>query len=41
VYFLHNEVESIEPHARELEELVPEARIGIAHGQMPERELER
>jgi len=41
VYFLHNEVESIERSARELEELIPEARIGIAHGQMPERELER
>jgi transcription-repair coupling factor (superfamily II helicase) len=34
VYFLHNDVETIE-HARELSELVPEARIGIAHGQMP------
>jgi len=41
VYFLHNEVESIERTARELEELVPEARIGVAHGQMAERELER
>jgi len=41
VYFLHNEVESIERTARELEELVPEARIGIAHGQMAERELEK
>ncbi|MGN2244385.1 transcription-repair coupling factor [Frateuria sp. GZRR33] len=41
VYFLHNEVESIERTARELQELIPEARIGIAHGQMPERELER
>ncbi|MGN2245956.1 transcription-repair coupling factor [Frateuria sp. GZRR35] len=41
VYFLHNEVDSIERTARELEELIPEARIGIAHGQMPERELER
>ena len=40
VYFLHNEVESIERTVRELEELVPEARIRIAHGQMPERELE-
>jgi transcription-repair coupling factor (superfamily II helicase) len=34
-------VESIERKARELEELVPEARIRIAHGQMPERELEQ
>ncbi|WP_049623187.1 transcription-repair coupling factor [Frateuria defendens] len=41
VYFLHNEVESIERSARELQELIPDARIGIAHGQMPERELER
>jgi transcription-repair coupling factor (superfamily II helicase) len=41
VYFLHNEVESIERMARELGELVPEARIRIAHGQMPERELEQ
>jgi transcription-repair coupling factor (superfamily II helicase) len=41
VYFLHNDVESIGRMQRELENLVPEARIGIAHGQMPERELER
>jgi transcription-repair coupling factor (superfamily II helicase) len=41
VYFLHNEVDSIEKQARELAELVPEARIRIAHGQMPEKELER
>jgi transcription-repair coupling factor (superfamily II helicase) len=41
VYFLHNEVDSIERTARELEALIPEARIGVAHGQMPERELER
>ena len=40
VFFLHNEVESIERTVRELQELVPEARIRIAHGQMPERELE-
>ena len=40
VYFLHNEVQSIERTVRELEELVPEARIRIAHGQIPERELE-
>jgi len=40
VYFLHNEVESIERTVREIEALVPEARIRIAHGQMPERELE-
>ena len=41
VYFLHNDVESIGRMQRELQELVPEARIGVAHGQMPERELER
>jgi len=41
VYFLHNEVETIEKQARELEELIPEARVVVAHGQMPERELER
>ena len=41
VYFLHNEVESIERMARELQVLVPEARIRVAHGQMPERELEQ
>jgi transcription-repair coupling factor (superfamily II helicase) len=41
VYFLHNDVESIGRIQRELQELVPEARIGVAHGQMPERELER
>src|SRR5690606_11088673 len=41
VYFLHNDVESIGRMHRELQELMPEARIGVAHGQMPERELER
>ena len=41
VYFLHNDVESIGRMQAQLQALVPEARIGIAHGQMPERELER
>lgn len=41
VYFLHNEVKSIEKRAQEIQELVPEARIAIAHGQMRERDLER
>ncbi|HET8731619.1 MAG TPA: transcription-repair coupling factor, partial [Moraxellaceae bacterium] len=41
VYYLHNEVESIEKCSQELQALVPEARIGIAHGQMRERELEQ
>jgi transcription-repair coupling factor (superfamily II helicase) len=40
-YYLHNEVDSIEKCAQELQALVPEARIGIAHGQMRERELEQ
>jgi transcription-repair coupling factor (superfamily II helicase) len=40
VYFLHNEVETIKHRRDKLAELVPEARIAIAHGQMPERELE-
>lgn len=41
VYYLHNEVKTIEKVARELQELVPEARIGVGHGQMRERELEQ
>lgn len=41
VFFLHNDVKTMDKMARELEHLVPEARIEIAHGQMPERELER
>ncbi|HEB28076.1 MAG TPA: transcription-repair coupling factor, partial [Porticoccus sp.] len=41
VFYLHNEVKSIEKTARELQELVPEARIEIAHGQMRERQLEK
>lgn len=41
VYYLHNEVKDIERKARELAELAPELRIGIGHGQMPERELEQ
>jgi transcription-repair coupling factor (superfamily II helicase) len=41
VFFLHNEVKSMEKMARQLAELIPEARIEIAHGQLPERELER
>ncbi len=40
VYFLHNEVDTIEKTAKEIEEIVPEARIAIGHGQMRERELE-
>ncbi|WP_339462340.1 transcription-repair coupling factor [Pseudomonas sp. EA_105y_Pfl2_R69] len=41
VYYLHNDVKTIEKCASELAELVPEARIGIGHGQMRERELEQ
>lgn len=41
VYYLHNEVDTIEKTARELEKLVPSARISVAHGQMRERDLER
>ncbi len=40
VYFVHNEVDTIEKITRELGELMPEARIRFAHGQMPDRELE-
>ncbi|WP_018981395.1 transcription-repair coupling factor [Salinimonas chungwhensis] len=40
VYFLHNEVETIERTAEEVAEIVPEARVAIGHGQMRERELE-
>ena len=39
-FFLHNRVESIEEAAEHLRQLVPELRIIVAHGQMPERELE-
>ncbi|GLQ75456.1 transcription-repair coupling factor [Vibrio penaeicida] len=41
VYFLHNQVETIDKVAADLEKLIPEARITVAHGQMRERELER
>src|SRR6185312_864591 len=41
VYFLHNDVATIEKTARDLEKLLPEARVGVAHGQMRERELEQ
>ncbi|MEI6038710.1 MAG: transcription-repair coupling factor [Actinomycetes bacterium] len=40
VFFVHNRVDSIDAMAARLHDLVPEARIGIAHGQMSERELE-
>ena len=40
-YYLYNEVETIENRRDELEQLLPEARIAVAHGQMRERDLER
>lgn len=40
-FFLHNKVRNIEQIAREVSELVPAARIRVAHGQMPKRELEK
>lgn len=41
VYYLHNEVKTIEKTARDLEELIPEARVIVGHGQMRERQLEQ
>src|SRR5260370_6703443 len=41
VYFLHNEVDSIERMRERLVRLLPEARIAVAHGQLRERDLER
>src|SRR5918994_817307 len=41
VFYLHNRVESIERAARRLRELVPEARVAVAHGQLGEDALER
>lgn len=41
VYFLHNDVSTIHKKVMEIKEIVPEARIAAAHGQMHERELER
>ncbi|HXB56993.1 MAG TPA: transcription-repair coupling factor [Vicinamibacteria bacterium] len=41
VYFVHNRVESIYSVASLLQRLVPEARLAVAHGQLPERELEK
>lgn len=40
VYFLHNNVETIQKIAEQLQEAIPQARIGIGHGQMRERQLE-
>ncbi|MCA8864434.1 transcription-repair coupling factor [Halomonas sp. SBBP1] len=41
VYVLHNEVKTIENSAEKIRELIPEARVAVAHGQLPERSLER
>jgi transcription-repair coupling factor (superfamily II helicase) len=41
IYFLHNDIETIEQMATELQQLVPAAQLRIAHGKMRERELER
>jgi len=41
VFFVHNRVETIEKIAGQLRELVPEASLAVAHGQMAERELEK
>jgi transcription-repair coupling factor (superfamily II helicase) len=41
VYFVHNRVESIYSLAHMVQKLVPEARVAVAHGQMPEAELEK
>ena len=41
VYFVHNEIRTIERRAQEINELIPNVRIAIGHGQMREQELER
>ncbi len=41
IYFLHNEVKTIEKITHDIRELVPDARIEFAHGQMPEKQLEQ
>jgi transcription-repair coupling factor (superfamily II helicase) len=41
LYFVHNEVQSIEKTADELRQLIPEAKIRVGHGQMRERDLEQ
>ncbi|MBI1987319.1 MAG: transcription-repair coupling factor [Nitrospinae bacterium] len=41
VFFVHNRTENIEAMRKSLQQLVPQVRVGIAHGQMPERDLER
>lgn len=41
IYFLHNDVATIEKQAHYLQKLVPDLKIAIGHGQMPEKQLER
>jgi transcription-repair coupling factor (superfamily II helicase) len=41
VFFVHNRVRNLSSWARYVQEMVPQARVAMAHGQMPERELER
>jgi transcription-repair coupling factor (superfamily II helicase) len=41
VFYLHNEVKTIDKTAEHLKALIPEARVCVAHGQLPERELEQ
>ncbi|MGD9732500.1 MAG: transcription-repair coupling factor [Desulfamplus sp.] len=41
IFFIHNEIETIFKMAEKLQNLVPNARIGIAHGRLPESELEK
>ncbi len=41
IYFVHNRIQDIETIARKLKNIVPELRLAIGHGQMPESELER
>ncbi len=41
VFFVHNEIETIHEIAHLIRQLVPQARIGVAHGRLSERELER
>jgi len=40
IYFMHNEIKTIDKTARELQQLLPDARIGIVHGRMKEKDLE-
>ena len=41
VFYLHNEVKTINKTAEHLQEIIPEARVCVAHGQLPERDLEQ